>query len=74
MAAVICEADMELDKYLHTKTESDSKNKIKDHMCKKTTCRNLAYLMKETVLKKREEKMMNMAEIKEAIMRIKFQA
>jgi hypothetical protein len=45
LAAIICEADMGKDEYLHTKHEMDAKERFKKHMDKKGTSENLKMLM-----------------------------
>lgn len=63
---------MPLDFYLHTKTEKDSKIKIRKHLEQKETCNRIKELMKETILLKPDEEMMQLEEIKRSVCRMRF--
>lgn len=72
LVAMIAEADMERDYYLHTNFEDDAKKKFKDHLKLKTTCNHLKTLIEGVIFKKREEEMIDFEEIKTLVSKIKF--
>lgn len=64
---------MPKDEFLHTASENEAKTKIRNHLKKKTTCKQLSELVEGTIMKKRNEDMLSLDEINEIVKKIKFQ-
>ena len=73
LAAMIGEADMGKDRYIHTNTEQEAKNKFREHIKLRTTCVRVKQILEGTIFKKREEAVMKFQDIKVAVLRMQFQ-
>jgi hypothetical protein len=72
LAAMICEADMAKDAYVHINFEKDTLKAIREHTSKGITCPRLVQIMGEIIFKKKEENIMSMEELKKELARTKF--
>lgn len=72
VAAIIIECDMEIDFYLKTMTEANTKYKIKQHYKKHDPCSKLRELMDGTILLHKQLDMISLEQVKRLLLKIKF--
>lgn len=63
LVAIIFEADMQLDEYLDTKKEADSKYKMRKHTGRVGTSKKLTEIGANTIFNSKKEGMMNLNDI-----------
>jgi len=73
IVAMICEADMKKDGYLGTKRESEAKSKIAKHLKLPTTCKKLKEIVEKTISLSYNDPMINLINLEEMVIRMKFQ-
>jgi hypothetical protein len=72
LAAIICEVDMKLDGYYHTKTEVDAREKCRTHKKNKGTCETLKRILDVIIKGNRNDPIMEIEELRKFVGRIKF--
>ena len=72
IAAVLLECDMDKDEYLHTKSDKETKVKLRKHLKKEGVCKHLRAIWEGTLLKKKSEDILSMDEVERLLHKVKF--
>ena len=73
MGAIIMEADMPFEEYIHTPDETVSKSKAKKYIQKKNNaCKHLVTIVERTILEQKGTKLITWDELKRELSQAKF--